>query len=66
MGQRKKENKKERNYSVWFTGIVLVLVYMILLDNMSEKNANICKSILKEQIRETSQAVQDLMGHNSY
>lgn len=66
MGQRKKENKKERNYSVWFTGIVLVLVYMILLDNMSEKNANICKSILKEQIWETSQAVQDLMGDNPY
>lgn len=62
MRQKKRKNKKERNYSIWFTGIVLVFVYMILLDDMSGKNVNICKSILKDQVQEISEAIQGLMG----
>lgn len=62
MRQKKRKNKKERNYSIWFTGIVLVFVYMILLDDMSGKNVTICKSILKDQVQETSEAIQGLMG----
>lgn len=59
-------DKKEKNYSIWFTGIVLLFVYIILLDNMSEKKESVCKSILKDQIQNTSEAVWNLMQKDYY
>lgn len=50
MRQEKRAVKKERNYSIWFTGIVLILVYVILMNDMSEEKNSACKSVLKEQI----------------
>lgn len=59
MRQKKKPDKKERNYSVWFTGIILILVYMILLDDMSGTKEGICKSLLKDRIWDVSESVID-------
>lgn len=64
MRQKKKPDKKERNYSVWFTGIILVLAYIIILDDMSGAKESACKSILKNQILDASETVLDLMQEN--
>lgn len=61
MRQQKKTDKKERNYSTWFTGVILVLVYMILLNDMSGEKEGACKNILKNQIQEASELVLNLM-----
>ena len=57
MAEQKKRNKKERNYSVWFTGIVLILVYVILIDSMSGAEEKACRSLLREQIQEVSEGI---------
>ncbi len=61
MRQKKEPKKKERNYSIWFTGIVLVMVYMILMDSMSGAKEKVFKSYLKEQIQELSEDIFVLM-----
>lgn len=61
MAEQKKRNKKERNYSVWFTGIVLILVYVILIDSMSKAEEKACRSLLREQMQEVS---EDLPGNS--
>ena len=61
MRQKKEPKKKERNYSIWFTGIVLVMVYMIMMDIMSEAKEKVFKSHLKEQIQELSEDIFVLM-----
>ena len=61
MRQKKDPKKKERNYSIWFTGIVLVMVYMILMDSMSGAKEKVFKSYLKEQIQELSEDIFVLM-----
>ena len=61
MRQQKEPNQKERNYSVWFTGIVLVMVYVILVDNMSGAEEKACKSLLRERMLELSEDMPALM-----
>ena len=61
MRQEKRAVKKERNYSIWFTGIILFLVYMILLNDVSEEKVGVCKSILIDRVQEVSESVLELM-----
>lgn len=61
MRQEKRAVKKERNYSIWFTGIILFLVYMILLNDVSEEKVGVCKSILMDRVQEVSESVLELM-----
>lgn len=50
MRRQRKTDKKEINYSVWLTGIVLVLVYIILFDNISRESEIGIESILWNQL----------------
>lgn len=50
MREQRKSGQKERNVSVWLTGIVLALVYMILLDVQSGTKENACRGILSEPV----------------
>ncbi|MCI8374169.1 MAG: hypothetical protein HFI29_01850 [Lachnospiraceae bacterium] len=59
MREQRKSRQKERNYSVWFTGGILVLVYMILMDQMSKTQECGCKSIAKEQVWQAAEAALD-------
>ncbi|NBK91420.1 hypothetical protein D5278_05385 [bacterium 1XD21-13] len=61
MRQQKKPDKKERNYSVWLTGIVLVMVYVILLDSMPGPKEGACRSLFREQLQQASEETLALM-----
>ncbi len=61
MRQQKKPDKKERNYSVWLTGIVLVMVYVILLDSMPGPKESTCRSLFREQLQRASEDALALM-----
>lgn len=55
MSRNKEPKKKERNNSIWFTGIVLVMVYVILMDSMSGPEEKVLRSRLKEQVQRLSE-----------
>lgn len=57
MRQKKEPKKKERNYSVWFTAIVLIMVYVILMDSMPGAREKACTSRLREQIQMISEEI---------
>ncbi|GFI07800.1 MAG: hypothetical protein HFI21_11700 [Lachnospiraceae bacterium] len=55
MRQKKEPKKKERNDSLWFTAIVLIMVYVILMDSMSGSREKACTSRLREQLQVISE-----------
>lgn len=55
MRQKKEPKKKERNDSLWFTAIVLIMVYVILMDSMSGSWEKACTSRLREQLQVISE-----------
>ncbi len=55
MRQKKEPKKKERNDSLWFTAIVLIMVYVILMDSMSGSREKACTSCLREQLQVISE-----------